>query len=354
MYCLKLRLAQGSLLLQILVVLHPSISLANENTQEYLQPFVGLKGGYQWSVDETYHDNGDPEGFIGGIFGGLYFSQDWSWDLGYQYHEELQADLTSVEINTWLLESALRYDWVIDDALSIYGRLGVAYWDMQKTSPYDELNATGFSPVGEMGVGYNIKPNVRLSAGYQYIHNIGDTKTDEYGSHALMLGVSYVFSTAQPQAVSVMNEKTVVVVDTIEPVIPQITESFPQTYTFSDYSLGEEYAFKSDSSYVGQAFASALKDVALVLTRYPQAKVEIVGHTDSTGSYKYNQVLSERRARKVADVLISAGISPAQIHFSGQGEYSPVASNKTAQGRAMNRRVELLIPSFEYQKEDMR
>lgn len=334
----------------MLGALCPSISLANDNIQEYPQPFVGLKGGYQWSVDETYHDSGDPEGFIGGIFGGLRFSQDWSWDLGYQYHEELQADLTSVEVNTWLLESALRYDWFIDDTLSIYGRLGVAYWDMQKTSPYDELNATGFSPVGEMGVGYHINPNVRLSAGYQYIHNIGDTKTGEYDSHALMFGVSYVFSAAQPQAVSVVKEKTVVVVDTVEPVSPQITESLPQTYTFSDYSLGEEYAFKSDSSSVGQAFASALKDVALVLTRYPQAKVEIVGHTDSTGSYQYNQALSERRARTVANILISAGVSPTQIHLSGQGEHSPVANNKTAQGRAMNRRVELLIPSFKYQK----
>jgi OOP family OmpA-OmpF porin len=70
--------------------------------------------------------------------------------------------------------------------------------------------------------------------------------------------------------------------------------------------------------------------------------LEVVGHTDSTGPDAYNQGLSERRAQAAADYLASQGISASSMTVKGMGESVPVADNGTREGRAMNRRVEIL------------
>ena len=71
--------------------------------------------------------------------------------------------------------------------------------------------------------------------------------------------------------------------------------------------------------------------------------MDVYGHTDSTGSDAYNQDLSERRARSVANYLAMRGVSSARIRSQGFGEQYPVASNDTEEGRALNRRVEIKI-----------
>lgn len=69
--------------------------------------------------------------------------------------------------------------------------------------------------------------------------------------------------------------------------------------------------------------------------------LHIVGHTDHIGTLSYNQALSERRASAVAYYLAGKGVSPRRMKLSGKGEAEPVADNKTAEGRARNRRVEV-------------
>ena len=68
----------------------------------------------------------------------------------------------------------------------------------------------------------------------------------------------------------------------------------------------------------------------------------IVGHTDSTGPESHNQGLSERRAQAAADYLASQGVDPSRMTIKGMGESSPAADNGTREGRAMNRRIEIL------------
>jgi OOP family OmpA-OmpF porin len=68
-----------------------------------------------------------------------------------------------------------------------------------------------------------------------------------------------------------------------------------------------------------------------------------VGHTDSVGSDAYNQKLSVRRSEAVKAYLVSKGIEKNRVYTEGKGEKQPVADNKTAQGRAKNRRVELEV-----------
>ena len=69
--------------------------------------------------------------------------------------------------------------------------------------------------------------------------------------------------------------------------------------------------------------------------------IRVTGHTDSIGAEDYNQTLSERRAEAVQAFLVDKGVKPERIRIEGKGETLPVASNKTAPGRAMNRRVEI-------------
>lgn len=337
-------------LFSLLGIVIPTMVLADDKPFDSFQPFVGVKGGYQWAGDESYRHS-DPESIIGGVFGGLRFTPSWSWDLGYQYHDKLYAKATDIEVETWLLESAVRYDWYFQDTLSVYGRLGVAYWDLDKAAPsLESVSSDGFSPLGEMGINYDVSPNVRLSAGYQYINGIGDSKTGEYDSHALMLGLSLVFASSNhsPQIIT-ESEPRPVVTEPEEAAEPITIER--QTYTLSMPSLGEGFIFESNSDSIGAAFTRELAEVANVLNTYPQSHVHITGHTDSTGSDAYNQALSERRAQSVANELERQGANPSQITVSGEGERNPIATNTTKKGRALNRRVLLVIPEFKYEKQ---
>jgi outer membrane protein OmpA-like peptidoglycan-associated protein len=71
--------------------------------------------------------------------------------------------------------------------------------------------------------------------------------------------------------------------------------------------------------------------------------IEIVGHTDDVGDDKYNMDLSIKRAKAVRDYLVQTGLDSSNVTIKGMGESKPIASNNTAQGRAENRRVEILI-----------
>jgi outer membrane protein OmpA-like peptidoglycan-associated protein len=95
------------------------------------------------------------------------------------------------------------------------------------------------------------------------------------------------------------------------------------------------------SSELGSASYPALDEIVDVLEKNPSVKVEIEGHTDSTGSAALNQRLSEQRAQAVLEYLVRKGIDRKRLSAKGYGLTRPIASNATPQGRAKNRRVEL-------------
>lgn len=86
-----------------------------------------------------------------------------------------------------------------------------------------------------------------------------------------------------------------------------------------------------------------LDKVVEFLRKYPNLDIEISGHTDNTGQNPYNQVLSENRAKAVADYFVLKGLSSNRISYIGYGPDKPVATNLTTEGRALNRRVEIKI-----------
>ncbi|MCS6786875.1 MAG: OmpA family protein [Thiobacillaceae bacterium] len=101
--------------------------------------------------------------------------------------------------------------------------------------------------------------------------------------------------------------------------------------------------FDHDSATLRPESKAVLDEAVATLKRYPQLRVEVAGHTDDRASEAYNLALSERRARAVMDYFVQAGIEPARLSAKGYGEGQPIADNRTAAGRAANRRVELRI-----------
>ncbi len=100
--------------------------------------------------------------------------------------------------------------------------------------------------------------------------------------------------------------------------------------------------FELNSDRLDLASLAALEQVAETLkVRTDIQSLEVIGHTDSSGDAQYNQALSEKRAKAVADFLASQGIEASKISSRGMGESDPVADNDTAEGREKNRRVEL-------------
>jgi len=101
--------------------------------------------------------------------------------------------------------------------------------------------------------------------------------------------------------------------------------------------------FPVDSSAIQPQFRPTLDQVGQTLTSYNQTYIDVLGHTDWTGSDAYNQSLSERRAQSVADYLSMRGVARARMGIRGYGETQPIASNETEEGRSQNRRVEIKV-----------
>lgn len=108
-------------------------------------------------------------------------------------------------------------------------------------------------------------------------------------------------------------------------------------------SLPQDILFATGSAQLTSSQQANLTALASSLNRYPNTTVNVIGHTDNVGDASYNQGLSQRRAQAVSGVLIGAGVAPRRINAIGRGEDQPIASNYTPDGRAQNRRVDVVI-----------
>ena len=108
-------------------------------------------------------------------------------------------------------------------------------------------------------------------------------------------------------------------------------------------TMPEGILFDIDSAAIRASLQRDVRALAGNLQDYPDSTVDVIGHTDNTGSASYNQDLSARRAGAVAGVLLEAGVANFRVRSYGRGENEPVATNLTPEGRQQNRRVEIVI-----------
>ena len=108
-------------------------------------------------------------------------------------------------------------------------------------------------------------------------------------------------------------------------------------------NMPNNVTFDSNSSQLKPAGANTLSGVAMVLKEYEDTRINVVGHTDSSGSRDLNMRLSQQRAESVGTALITMGVDASRLSMNGVGPDQPVASNSTVEGKAQNRRVTLTL-----------
>ncbi|MCK5480801.1 MAG: OmpA family protein [Gammaproteobacteria bacterium] len=119
----------------------------------------------------------------------------------------------------------------------------------------------------------------------------------------------------------------------------------PPQPSYESFTLAAEALFDHDKSVLKPAGKAALHTMDEKIKGMGASvfDIDVVGHTDSDGTAEYNQALSIRRATSVKNFMVSEGLDAGIIDVSGKGESSPVADNRTREGRALNRRVEIRV-----------
>jgi OmpA-OmpF porin, OOP family len=117
------------------------------------------------------------------------------------------------------------------------------------------------------------------------------------------------------------------------------TADLPKTFVFDNLN------FDTGTTNLTPASRQTVNDLITILKACPTAQVQLAGHADSIGDPAANQTLSTERATAIQAMLVAAGVAPERLTTAGYGEDKPVASNDTEEGKARNRRTELIVLS---------
>lgn len=316
-----------------------SASLLFASSAAMAEVYLGGKVGKSWLDDACRTgDVCDDDSSTAGVFLG-YQVLDWlSIEAGYDYLGKFSgAGLDDDKVNVFTL--APKFSVPLAYGVELYAKVGGAYVDYGSEDDYSYLGAAGLE--------FNTDHNLTFRVEYQAITDINNDLVRAQGNSAT-LGVSYKFGGSKSEPAPMMVEEVMVEEVIEEPVVVAAeTKTIIKSVPFHSLD-GSSFAF--DSAELTQQSEDSIDKVVTYLNDYPQSKADIVGHTDSTGAAAYNQKLSERRAQAVAEAIIAEGIEPSRITARGEGESKPIATNDTAEGRKLNRRVDVFIPGFEYEE----
>jgi OOP family OmpA-OmpF porin len=156
---------------------------------------------------------------------------------------------------------------------------------------------------------------------------------------------SDVASTKAVPAEDVMQDEPVMVAPVVaQNEEPELTEQAPEVVALPPVKLN--VLFGNNKTDVEQKYYPEIEKLAMYLKEHPQSTVLIEGHTDDSGAASYNQTVSEKRAKAIADVLIRTfEVSEERVSAIGYGEDTPLFDNDTAEHRKANRRVVAIISS---------
>jgi len=234
----------------------------------------------------------------------------------------------------------LSRDW------SLYGSFGASLGQSSYNNGtvQDNLasNGTHLSAVIGGGARYRLNDQWQLYSGVQWSPDIVGSTTD---ATVLSLGMRYNLATqaVAPQVTVVQPQRQAEPTETVkEIVIEKTLVSLP--------SLTRNAYFDFNSVTLTPKTKQDLQSVIERLTTYPRSQVRLLGFADSTGSVEANQAVSERRVKEVADYLVAEGVLDTQITMESFGKVDPTHSNDTAEGRAMNRRVSLIMDAVQVEQ----
>lgn len=173
---------------------------------------------------------------------------------------------------------------------------------------------------------------------------VGAVIGNNRGHHSAKRGavVGAVAGTAAGAVVGAMMDKQERELRQIEGV--NVTRTAPDELKVT---VRNEVLFDFNSAGLRTASRESLREMADVFQKYPNTTISVQGHTDSIGSAAYNKRLSNRRANSVASYLENLGVRSSRVETIGYGESQPRTTNSTAEGRQLNRRVEIKIRANE-------
>lgn len=268
-----------------------------------------------------------------------------NWDMGgFLLGADVFADFNNKATHN---PGAVNYG---SDAYGLDAKLGI---DAGRWLPYAKLgyartNGTGTTTVGgsdvHLGLGaeYKFAPNWSLAG--EYTTASGKTGVNKLNNNNLTLGVNYYFGSSSAAPAAVAAAPAVV---KEEPAPAPVAKAAPAPKEAWKIIKEEKpvriegASFDTNSAKLKPTADAKLQQVVDFASKYPEANLEVTGHTDDRGNDAYNQKLSEKRAASVKAHLVKKGIAAERISAKGYGETMPVADNKTKAGRAANRRVEV-------------
>lgn len=295
--------------------------------------YVGGKMGRAWLSDACQPGTScDREDSSLGAFVGLDFTNWFALETGYDY----LGRMTGLGMNNTAVEAitlAPKLKLPLTDNISMYGKVGGAYTKVGAKNDYSYLGSTGIE--------FNVNSPLSVRLEYQYLSDVDNDLSRMKGS-SVTLGAAYHFGKTSPK----YQEKSNYVEQNIEQPEPEqlpavVTNIYPeQKLTSLNFGL--------NSAEIGEDMHHPITEVILFLNKYPESNVQLFGYTDVTGTEAFNQKMSNLRAQTVANELKKAGIDESRIFYEGRGASNPIASNDNLEGRNKNRRVEIVIPEFEY------
>lgn len=257
-------------------------------------------------------------------------NQEFSWKADgdrsktdiFRYHASLVKNIINFSDNT-----------------KFYGLVGVGYEDF--THELREAGGTNKAEDGFFGQ-YGLGLKHFWTDNFATKFEARDLIRFEKGAHTLTYGLGFGVNFGGGKKAPVVGDSDGDgVLDNVD-----LCPNTPANVVVDEYgcekvvSLRLQTNFKTNSTEITPDYRKEIKKVADVATENKKFKIILEGHTDSSGAANYNKKLSEKRAQAVKDVLVEMGVADSRISVVGYGEERPVASNKTAAGKAQNRRVE--------------
>lgn len=341
-----------------------AVSAQDYDNRWYVAPAVGMSH----NDNERYVDSDDTE--FGSLGFGRFVAENTSLDLSIDYTtRNLGSQYHYVgDLDSFALTASLRHyftDWSWRPFLKVGLGLSEARVTDQALSYGTHSNSNPVFDAG-LGFGHDLNDSVALRTELTYRYDMDDQSipgVDHFGDWIATFGATFKLGEvaappAQPAADPAVEPAAPVVADCStldddQDGVNNCDDKCPTSAAGEAVGAdgcgqaividlrGVNFAFdKSDLT----AESVAILDQAVdVLNRYPALKVEVAGHTDSVGTDAYNQGLSERRAKTVYEYLTNKGIAADRLSGpNGYGEGKPIDTNDTSEGRARNRRTELV------------
>jgi OOP family OmpA-OmpF porin len=245
-------------------------------------------------------------------------------------------------------------EYGINDKMSFYALAGLGYERFSKERFENEND--GFGNYG-IGLKYKLNENVSLKADIRHLITF-DRDNNLLYTLGLGIGFGEKAKPSAPQKEPIMTKKPMMIEKPIKKVIldndkdgilnnidkcPNTKKDVIVDNNGCVVALDLHINFDSNSADIKNIYANRINRFAALLKKYPSLKVTINAHTDSTASKKYNYELSKKRANATVNALIKLNINASRLEATGFGELKPIASNKTEEGKAKNRRVEAII-----------